>query len=193
MATEVEDELPEALEAAMAVDGERLMEELRLLEEMPQVRLVPSSVFYRAKPPGSKPQLRGVSCKLRCCRMPCEVKCNALTDDRACPTHVEAARMLRAKVQEKHGSAECVAKTHAAHAADASAAGSSSAAPAERTVVQLMASQLAIQRAHRELKAAQQQLEERAEVERIASEARVAATAALEEVCSLANLPARLP
>ena len=109
MATEVEDELPEALEAAMAVDGERLMEELRLLEEMPQVRLVPSSVFDRAKPPGSKPQLRGVSCKLRCCRMPCEVKCNALTDDRACPTHVEAARMLRAKVQEKHGSAECVA------------------------------------------------------------------------------------
>jgi hypothetical protein len=56
-----------------------------------------------------------------------------------------------------------------------------------------MASQLAIQRAHRELKAAQQQLEERAEVERIASEARAAATAALEEVCSLANLPARLP
>ena len=69
MATEaLEDELPEALNAAMAADGERLVEELRLLEEMPQVRLVPSSVFDRAKPPGSKPQLRGVSCKLRCCR-----------------------------------------------------------------------------------------------------------------------------
>ena len=66
---EIEDELPEALNAAMAADGERLIEELRLLEEMPQVRLVPSSVFDRAKPPGLKPQLRGVSCKLRCCRV----------------------------------------------------------------------------------------------------------------------------
>eukprot|EP00966_Prymnesium_polylepis_P112265 2597038-Prymnesium_polylepis.1 len=118
----VEDELPAALNAAMAADGERLMEELRLLEVMPQVRLVPSSVYDRAKPPGSTPQLRGVSCKLRCCRTHMEQKCNALTDEKACPTHVEAARLLRAKVQEKHGSAECVAKAREALAAEASAA-----------------------------------------------------------------------
>tara|TARA_B110000046_G_scaffold156146_1_gene166841 strand:- start:630 stop:779 length:150 start_codon:yes stop_codon:yes gene_type:complete len=32
------EELPAALNAAMAADGERLVEQLRLLEQMPQVR-----------------------------------------------------------------------------------------------------------------------------------------------------------
>jgi len=41
-------ELPEALRAAIASDSEALAEELRLLEQMPQVRLLPSGIFDRA-------------------------------------------------------------------------------------------------------------------------------------------------
>ena len=129
------EELPAALRAAIAADSERLLEQLRLLEQMPQVRLVPSSIFDRATPPGSNPQLRGVSCKLRCCKgeNPSQ-KCNALTGEKACPTHVEAAQLLRAKVMAKHGSAECIAKAQASLAAEAeqgAVGSSSSAAPAE--------------------------------------------------------------
>ena len=45
MMEELPEELPEALNAAMAADGERLVEQLRLLEQMPQVRLMPSGIF----------------------------------------------------------------------------------------------------------------------------------------------------
>ena len=44
-------DLPEEMLATLATDGEQLLEQLRLLEQLPQVRLVPSSVFDRAKPP----------------------------------------------------------------------------------------------------------------------------------------------
>ena len=54
--------------AALEAHGEQLVEELQLLGDMPQVRLVPSSVFDSAKPQGSKAQLRGVRCKLTCCK-----------------------------------------------------------------------------------------------------------------------------
>ena len=45
------------LRAAIAADGEALVAELGLLEAMPQVRLLPSGIFDRAKPVGSKAQL----------------------------------------------------------------------------------------------------------------------------------------
>ena len=77
---------------------------------MPQVKLTPASVFDRAKLPGSIAQKRGVICKLRCCGCQLDQKCNELTGDAACPTHVEAARRLRAKVAEQHGSAACLEK-----------------------------------------------------------------------------------
>jgi hypothetical protein len=183
MATEeLPEELPAVFTAVTEEDLERLTLETAQLEQLVQVRLVPSSFFDRAKPPGSVAQQRGVSCKLRCCKRYIDQKCNDYMDGdpRACPTHFEAARLLRAKVEEKHGSAECLAKAREALAAEAAAGASSTAAtPVAPTVAQLMANQLAIQRAHRELKAAQQQLEQSAEAERIASEARAAASAAL--------------
>ena len=95
-----EERLPEVLRRAMALDGEALAEELSLLEAMPQVRLLPSGIFDRAKPVGSKAQLRGVLVALRCCGGQLDQKCNSYEDDNpnACPSHVEAARLLRAKV-----------------------------------------------------------------------------------------------
>ena len=97
-------EAPQELVAALAAHGEALAAELRALDDMPQVKLTPASVFDRAKPPGSIAQQRGVICKLRCCGRQLDQKCNDLTGDAACPTQVEAARMLRAKVAKQHGS-----------------------------------------------------------------------------------------
>ena len=94
-------EAPQELVAALAAHGEALAAELRALDDMPQVKLTPASVFDRAKPPGSIAQQRGVICKLRCCGRQLDQKCNDLTGDAACPTHVEAARLLRAKVAKQ--------------------------------------------------------------------------------------------
>ncbi|KAL1524100.1 hypothetical protein AB1Y20_019010 [Prymnesium parvum] len=85
-------ELPEQLSAAFVAaieeDGERLVDELNQLQQMPQV------------------------------------KCNDkhADDPTSCPTHVEAARLLRAKVLAQHGSAGCLAKAHEALAAKAAPA-----------------------------------------------------------------------
>ena len=103
-------EAPQELLAALAAHGEALAAELRALDDMPQAKLTPASVFDRAKPPGSVAQQRGVICRLRCCGKPIDQKCNDRTGDAACPTHVEAARMLRSKIAEQHGSAACRAK-----------------------------------------------------------------------------------
>ena len=170
--------LPPTAAAAMAADGERLLEEVRLLEQMPQVRLLPKGIFDYAKPAGTVPRQRGIVVKLSCCKTTIDQKCNSLPDSnpKACPTHVEAARLLRAKVQTTHGSAGCLV-AHAERAAQAST-------PTERTVTYLMECQLGIQRAHRELTAAQQRLEESIEAERVASDLRVVASSALEEVRS---------
>ena len=78
MSEEFAEELPAALRGALAAGGEALLEELQLLGQMPQVRLARSSIFDRAQPPGSKAQLRGVQCKLRCCKQTINVKCNEL-------------------------------------------------------------------------------------------------------------------
>eukprot|EP00966_Prymnesium_polylepis_P220285 5095735-Prymnesium_polylepis.1 len=72
---------------------------------MPQVILSEKSVYDRAKPPGSVAQLRGVQFRLRCCAgSPLVRKCNDLSGDKACPTVLDAARQLRAKVEQEHGS-----------------------------------------------------------------------------------------
>jgi hypothetical protein len=180
---ELPEELPAVFTAAMEADGERLAEAMSRLEQMPQVRIVPSSLFDRAKPLGSVGQQRGVVVKLTCCKKPIDQKCNDYdaTDPRHCPTFVEAAQLLCVKVQQKHSSAECLAKAQEAMAA-AAAAGSSSGAPTERTLAQLMANQLAIQRAHRAVQSAEQAFSQTAEAERVASERRAAAAHELEEV-----------
>lgn len=87
-------ELPEELLRAMEGHSE-LREELQRLLEMPQVRLLRSSIFDRAVPTGSIAQQRGVAVKLRCCKKTIDQKCNDLEGERACPTHVEAARFLQ--------------------------------------------------------------------------------------------------
>ena len=88
-------EAPQELVAALAAHGEALAAELRALDDMPQVKLTPASVFDRAKPPGSIAQQRGVICKLRCCGRQLDQKCNDLTGDAACPRRpAEGARSL---------------------------------------------------------------------------------------------------
>ena len=108
-------EAPQELEAALAAHGEALAAELRALDDMPQVKLTPASVFDRAKPPGSIAQQRGVICKLRCCGRQLDQKCNDLTGDAACPTHVEAARRLRAKVAKQHVLGSGQSRPHSPH------------------------------------------------------------------------------
>ena len=137
------------LSAALEAHGEALAAEMQALEDMPQVKLTPASVFDRAKPAGTKAQQRGVICQLRCCGGQLDRRCNDLTGDKACPTHVEAARKLRAKVVEKHGSEECVAKARQKLAEEGG----------EQTVFSVMMSaQLSRQRADSELKQAEDEL-----------------------------------
>jgi hypothetical protein len=176
----------EELAAALARHGDLLMNELERLAELPQARLLPGSVFDTAEPPGSVPQLRGVQVRLRCCKKPCNVKCNGLEGEKACHSHVDAAQALRAKILRDHSSPMCLEKAQLALTEEKAeaAVGSSTGAPAVQTIAQLMANQLAIQRAHSELKAAQRQLDDSIEAERAASELRVAASSALEEVGS---------
>ena len=109
-----QDELPPAWAAAMAAAGDELLQEVSQLEEMPQVEpMTGRSLFDRAKPAGSKAQLRGVIIRVSCCGVQVDQKCNDKTTDDACPTHIDAVRLLRAKVQAKHGSADCIAKASA--------------------------------------------------------------------------------
>ena len=89
MSEEVAEELPAALRGALAADGGALLEELQLLGQMPQVRLVPSSIFDRAKPAGSNAQLRGVVIKLRCCKKSLDAKCNDMEGEQACPDELD--------------------------------------------------------------------------------------------------------
>ena len=138
------------LSAALEAHGEALAAEMQALEDMPQVKLTPASVFDRAKPAGTKAQQRGVICQLRCCGGQLDRRCNDLTGDKACPTHVEAARMLRAKVVEKHGSEECAAKARQKLAEEGG----------EQTAFSvMMRAQLIHQRADFEMKQAENELQ----------------------------------
>ena len=143
------------LVAALTAQGETLAAELRALDDMPQVKLTPGSVFDRAKPLGSVAQLRGVTCRLRCCGVQLGQKCNDVTGDAACPTHVDAARLLRAKVAEQHGSATCLAK--AAQKLKEEGAGSSGQMESAFSV--MMGAQIARQRAGSELMQAEDKLQ----------------------------------
>ena len=105
-----EPEMSPEMAAALEAQGEQLLAELEALAAMPQVDLTPNSVFNRGK--GAVPNKRGVICKLVCCGGQLDVKCNKTNF----PTHVDAARQLRANVAEKHGSAECLTNAAAARA-----------------------------------------------------------------------------
>jgi hypothetical protein len=120
-------EPPEELAAAVLQHGEALMNELQCLAELPQARLLPGSIFDTAKPLGTVPQLRGVVVRLRCCKKPFNVKCNGLEGEKACPSHVEAARALRAKIVRDHSSPACLEKARLALAEEEGEAGSSTA------------------------------------------------------------------
>ena len=153
------------------------MEELQLLGQMPQVRLARSSIFDRAQPPGSKAQLRGVQCKLRCCKQTINVKCNELQGEQACPTHLEAARALRLKVMRLHSSAACLEMANEALRSEL-AAGSSSAAekPADAFAAWL-ARPRALMQAQREVSRAEATLAKLSKAEEDASAARRAGAA----------------
>ena len=167
-----------------AVLSDELVEEIRLLSKMPQVRLRNNSIFDRAKPPGSRAQQRGVIVSLRCCKVPLDSKCNDWTDERALPSHIEAARALRHKVQLKHGSEACLEKARLALAEEASADGApSSYAPPEHAFTVLLGKQLAIQKAQRRVKAAEKAESEFAEKAIYAAALHKTAQAELEEVC----------
>ena len=184
MSEEFAEELPAALRGALAAGGEALLEELQLLGQMPQVRLARSSIFDRAQPPGSKAQLRGVQCKLRCCKQTINVKCNELQGEQACPTHLKAARALRLKAMRLHSSAACLDKANEALRSEL-AAGSSSAAekPADAFAAWL-ARPRALMQAQREVSRAEATLAKLSKAEEDASAARRAGAARLEEVRS---------
>jgi hypothetical protein len=75
----------------------------------------PSHPGGAARISGSVAQQRGVICRLRCCGHPLDQKCNDLTGDAACPTHVEAARRLRAKVAKQHVLGSGQSRPHSPH------------------------------------------------------------------------------
>ena len=153
--------VPEELEAIFLQLGEPLLEELEQLSAMPQVMLTAKSVFDRATPLGSRAQLRGVQFNLRCCPgQPLMRKCNDLTDERACPTVLEAAQFLRAKVTKEHGSEACLARASEKLEAAGSSIARSTEQPRDAFAV-MIGARLAIQRARSALKQAEQSAEQR--------------------------------
>ena len=177
MSEEVAEALPAALRGALAADGEALLEELQLLGQMPQVRLVPSSIFDRATPAGSKAQQRGVVIKLRCCKKPLDAKCNDKEDEQACPTHLAAARALRSKVTRWHGSEACREKANEALRSELAAGSSSAAEKAADAFAAWLARPRALMQAQREVWRAEATLAKLSKAEEDASAARRAGAA----------------
>ncbi|KAL1519898.1 hypothetical protein AB1Y20_023387 [Prymnesium parvum] len=134
----------ECIDLSNALDehGDSLADELRVLSEMPQVRLTAKAVFDRAVPKGSVAQKRGVICKLLCCGGQLDQKCNDLKGEKACATVVDAVRLLRQKVIAKHGNESCEMKAKESLAAGESSTASSST-PAN-ALESLMQGQLSI-------------------------------------------------
>jgi len=83
------------LESALQAHGDQLATELRLLNELPQVYLTEKCVFGRRIA-----NKRGAICCLLCCGKQLDQKCNDLSGEGACPTVVDAVRLLRAKVEK---------------------------------------------------------------------------------------------
>ena len=145
-------EIPQELAAALEASGEQLIIELQALDAMPQVKLTGAAVFDRAKPAGSDPNKRGVICKLLCCGKQLDVKCNGRNGPGACPTVLEAAQQLRAKVARDHGSEACLEKAGLARASQ----GTSSTAPPEGAFAVMLGAAIAKQRATSALRCAEE-------------------------------------
>ena len=94
------------LRSALQAHGDQLDTELRLLSELPQVYLTEKCVFDRGN--GRIANKRGAICCLLCCGEQLDQKCNDLSGERACPTVVDAVRLLRAKVEKSHGVGRCI-------------------------------------------------------------------------------------
>ena len=92
------------LESALQAHGDQLATELRLLNELPQL-LPHGEVCLRPRGNGRIMIIankRGVICCLLCCGKQLDQKCNDLSGERACPTVVDAVRLLRAKVEKSN-------------------------------------------------------------------------------------------
>ncbi|KAL1530034.1 hypothetical protein AB1Y20_000959 [Prymnesium parvum] len=155
----------EDLAGALHSHGDALAVELDRLSHMVQVKLTEGSVFDRAKPRGSVARKRGVICKLLCCGRQLDQKCNELIGDSACPTHVEAARMLVAKVEKYHSSAECLEKARLRSVAEDSSRATTREPPLN-ALAAMMQRPLAKQRAVAALKASEKRMRE-AEAEHV--------------------------
>ena len=88
------------LRSALQAHGYQLDTELRLLSELPQVCLPEKCVFDRGN--GRIANKQGAICRLFCCGKQLDQKCNDLSGEKACPTVVNAVRLLRAKVEKSH-------------------------------------------------------------------------------------------
>lgn len=181
-------EMPSTLVASLvAKDGEELLSELMQLEQLPQARLVASSVFDRATPPGSKGQLRGVGCKLRCCKRYIDQKCNEIPEgiDGSCNTHSVAARLLHAKILEKHGSEACLAAArealHLEMQERVSLQDNLGCLPVTNAFSEMLGKQIAIQRAQLAVKLSREREEAAVRHQHEANAEREAASLALEE------------
>ena len=93
------------LRSALQAHGDQLATELRLLSELPEVYLTEKSVFDRGNGRIANKPKRGAICCLLCCGEQLDQKCNDLSGEGACPTVVDAVRLLRAKVEKSlsHG------------------------------------------------------------------------------------------
>jgi hypothetical protein len=187
MATLPTEELPEMLRAILDAHGSQLVEELRLLEQMPQVhRLTERTLFDRALPSGSKAQLRGAIVRVACCNKQVDQKCNDKADEMACPTFIEALQLLRAKIAEKHGSLECLKKAEVAgRDADGSSKASTSSSrtiPEDNSFIAMMAAAAARQAVDSNLRKAELRHKEALEQMQRSTVALEAAMKAVEEV-----------
>lgn len=158
-------------------EDDLLAEEIRKLEELPQVALSSQPWFDRARPPGSVAQKRGAICRVRCCGVQVDQKCNNLAGDGACPTILDAVKLLRVKVLSKHGSPACYEKLLAI-----TPIASSSPSRKADALATLMAGQLRLQRARLALRDAEQ-LAARRRAEALE------ASVQLEQVCRVVTLP----
>ena len=174
------------LRAILDAHGSQLVEELCLLEQMPQVhRLTERTLFDRALPSGSKAQLRGAIVRVACCNKQVDQKCNDKADEMACPTFIEALQLLRAKIAEKHGSPECLKQAEAAgRDADGSSKASTSTMPDENSFIAMMVAAATRQAVDSNLRKAELRLKEALEQMQRSTAALEAAMKAVEEVCA---------
>ena len=97
--------------AATEVLRAELLEELALLQAMPQVAALTAACLFDR---GEKPQQRGALVFLTCCKRaggglkPIDQKFNTRTDEMACASYSDCLRLLREKVVRDHSSVACL-------------------------------------------------------------------------------------